>query len=268
MRFTGRNIIKGGLLSSTLIVALCWSSGAVAVPINIGDVILNGNFATSLASWTTAGAANQRLDTDVVNTTGGNAGFNNFFPASSGFAVLGNNAGNIGLLPIGGISSLSQGFVLPSIIGGNAVLDYTLSIQYRTVLDGTDSPPPSTVKDTFTGLLDATTLFAQDSNGLGSCVPIRAGCPDNQKVQDLYSPNAPFVLTGVTPGAHNISFVLNEALALAVANFTNTAAGIGQVQIIAVANVPGAVPTPGSLALLGLGLVLFGIAKQGSKRSR
>ena len=255
-----------GLVATTLILALGGISNASANPINIGDQITNGAFTgASLAGWTTTGSANARFAGNPINSAppngGGNTAFDNFFP--NAFAVLGENTGFITGAPNQGISSLSQTFILPSIVGGAAVTDYRLRIVYRTAFDGDDSAGPNNNKDVFSATLDSTLLFSQNSDPLPDCGP-SIFCPDLQITQDLIA-GLPIVLTGLAPGAHTITFTLNEAAgALNGPNGTNTAAGIDRVRVVAIAEVP----TPGSLSLLGLGLVLLGTFGAARYRSR
>lgn len=138
-----------GLVTTTLILALGGISNASANPINIGDQITNGAFTgASLAGWTTTGSANARFAGNSINSAppngGGNTAFDNFFP--NAFAVLGENTGFITGAPNQGISSLSQTFILPSIVGGppSPTTDCELSTGQRSM--AMTVPAPTTTK--------------------------------------------------------------------------------------------------------------------------
>jgi PEP-CTERM motif len=253
--------------TAVLVAALAISTAAGAASIPIGDVVTNGAFGTdaapSLAGWTltsTGASPNAQPSTAPVNTLGGNAGFNGFF--SSAFALLGNDsAASIGGVPgahEAATNAISQFFVLPEEIDGVEVMSYDVTISFRSVFDGKDSPLGSDPKDQFITSLDGITLTAQNSAPLPDCGPATT-CPDAQITADPYVVS----LFGLAPGSHLLTFTLFEtadALGAEAAPLTNTAAAIDDVSATAIANIP----EPGVLALLGLGFA--GLAARRRRR--
>ena len=229
-------------------------SQAQAIPLPVGEQIKNGPFGTnaapSLASWTTTGTVNARPSTNVINTSGGNAGFNSFF--DSAFAVLGDDAGGIAGDPESGTHSISQSFTLPLVIGNVAIFIYNLSIDFKAVFDGDDSVNPrlSTAKDTFKVFLNNQELASVDSNALPNCGP----GVDCLNAQRDFNQLLPISVTGISPGMYTLKFELNETSVAGAANATNTAAGIDSVSVTGVGN-PIPIPEPATLLLLGAGLV-------------
>ena len=234
-----------------------------AAPIAIGEQIANGNFGSdasrSLASWSESssesGFVDARASTNVINSAGGNNGFNGLF--TSAFAVLGDNTG--GGTPNAGIAgqtpegtySISQSFTLPALLGADTILSYDLNISFTTAFDG-DGGGSADADDVFSATLNSITLFSQNSATLPNCDPSTA-CANSQMVNNPFGTS----IFGLAPGTYTLTFTLLEQSGSA----TNTAAGIDSVSVTGFANSSSvqaaarSVPEPGSLALLGVGLV-------------
>lgn len=215
--------------------------------VSLGEQITDGSL-ISLASWDVSGSVIGRNAADLINITGGNAGFNSFF--DSGFASLGDSAGAIGGAPTSAVSTLSQTFTLLDSVSGGAVASYELDISFMSVFDGDDSPAAA---DVFTVTLNGTTLFSQTSLPLPDCVP-NAACVNNQLENDPFA----LTLSGLTPGTYTLTFALTEI----GGPTSNTAAGVDNISVIATAHVP----EPSTLALLGLGLL--GVAQARRLRTK
>ena len=228
-------------LLSLFFLLLAQKAGALP----IGEQIINGNFGSDagplLSNWTTSGTVNARASTDAINTSTGNAGFNNFFGSS--FAVLGDSTGNIGGVDDSGTHFISQTFSLPVIAG-----TYDITISFNSVLDGDDRDNINQV-DVFTVFLNSTQLLSQNSFSLPDCGPSNAPtCADNQLTQNPFSLN----VLGLSGGDYTLKFRLAENNNAQ----TNTAVGIDNVSVSGAANVQAtttAVPEPSALLLLGSG---------------
>jgi len=247
-------------------IAVAASIGAIgsasAAPIPIGEQIANGTFGSdaspSLTGWSESPSltdfVNARASTSVINSYGGNNGFNGFF--DSAFAVLGDNigggpnAGIAGQKPQG-TYSISQSFTLPALLGADTILSYDLNISFTTAFDG-DGGGSADADDVFSATLNSVTLFSQNSATLPNCDPSTA-CANSQMVNNPFGTS----IFGLAPGTYTLTFTLLEQSGSA----TNTAAGIDSVSVTGFANSSSvqaaarSVPEPGSLALLGVGLV-------------
>lgn len=183
-----------------------------AAPISIGNIISDGNF-QALNNWAINGTANLRAASDNINSSSGNAGFNNFF--SSSFAVLGDISGTITGGPDSGIHSISQTFVLPQSQNSVLIDTYDLTINFQTVFEGRDD---LTVNSNFSDIFSASLissnnvfpLFSQNSLVFASG-PIGSGATKNLQIM-----NNPFnqTITGLAPGTYTLNFVLDEKNAL------------------------------------------------------
>ena len=241
-----------------VLIILCFNVPSYAVPIPIGEQIVNGGFGTdaspSLASWVTVGPANARASIDTINISGGNAGFNNFFTSS--FAVLGDDSGNINGSPESGVSSIQQTFILPAVLGGSTVVNYDIVISFNTVFDGEGGQ--LTFSDRFLGSLlngISLTLFSQNSNIFPNGPPSTTN-PDNQLVNNPYTGS----ILGLQPGTYTLEFTLSELL-----QYNNTAAGIDNVSVTGSADVA-AVPEPSTLLLLGASLGGLALIRRKSRK--
>ena len=241
-------LLLAGLMAAAVVPT------ASAAPINLGNVIVNGGFGNALTNgWTTTGVVNRRAETDTINISGGNAGFNGFFPNGTTtnpneFAVLGDASGLIGGNSDSGISTLSQTFTLSSTIAQGTVESYDLRIRFRTVFDGRDEGDTPAGEDIFLATLSALQLFSQSSTIFPNGTPAVASA-NNQLENDTF--NALF--TGLLPGTYTLTFSLNESASTATdGGVTNTAAGVDGVSVNATANL---VPEPSTLALVGAALV-------------
>lgn len=277
-------VIRSAVLAAGLIGMPAAASASV-VP--LGNVITNGAFGASLTSgWSSSGITSVRLADDAINLRaaddgGGNATFDGFF---SGYvAVLGDAAGFISPTDPAseseGTHSLSQSFVLESLLHQGRVLSYRLELYFRTVFDGRESSnglaiddwddyegsemPESVAmvssdssgtrpSDVFAAHLVGTggtlVLFSQTSEDLGSCGPaVYPFCDDMQKVIDR-STNGPLTLDDLLPGEYTLSFSLHEASGGGPDDTQNsqTAVGIADVRVVAFARVP----EPSSLLLV------------------
>jgi len=266
-------------LATMVLLGLAGEAGAVP----IGQQIVNGEFGTgpapSLAGWIVVGTADARDNFTVINLLGGNTGFDRFFglpplefPPTNAFAVLGNrplcassiDAPQQGICsPLAGLSSISQSFVLPAVVGGSPVSSYQLTVSFRSVFDGRDA---LTFHDVFSVVLDGTVLLSRDSSPLPECGP-DGGCANQQLEQN------PFLTAAtVLPGAHTLSFRLEESgLDVSPADFTDTAVGIDVVSVLADATLETPVPEPPSGLLLVAalaGLALTRRARPAWPRSR
>jgi hypothetical protein len=207
------------------------------------------------------------LETDTINTSGGNAGFlvtpangnpTPFF--TSAFATLGDTSGAIGDDPDSGTSTLSQTFTLLDTIPEFTVESYNLRIRFRTVFDGQDDGNTNLGADIFKATLSAVDLlsqgalfpeielFSQISNALPSGAP-DVSSANNQRVHNNFNE----LYTGLLPGIYTLTFSLNEsdsATGDGTGGFTNTAAGVDGVSVNATA-----VPEPSTLALVGAALL-------------
>ncbi len=246
-------------------IAFAASIGAAgsssATPIPIGEQIVNGTFGSdaspSLTGWSETPVdsdfVNARASSNVINSAGGSNGFNSLF--TSAFAVLGDNPGggqNSGIAgqPPQGTYSISQSFTLPALIGADAIASYDLAISFITAFDG-DGGGSADADDVFSATLSGLTLFSQNSSALPDCGPA-ASCANQQLVNNAFSTS----IFGLVPGTYTLTFTLLEQ----TGSQTNTAAGIDSVSVTGNANAlavqaASSVPEPGTLALLGLGLV-------------
>lgn len=234
---------------------------AGAAPVFLGEQIVNGGFGTnaspSLASWTfspAGGEVNGRASTDPINASTGALGFDGFF--TSAFAVLGDSAGPVGAGPPNGTMLLSQTFVLPATIGSQAVIRYRLDLSVDVAFDGVDTAS-SGVDSFFAEVLAPNgthyQLFAWDSDAnLGS------------------SAHQSDFLTGLLPGSYTINFWQIETNVPgnpAVVGETNTAGGVDNVSIRAIAFVPDVnIPEPGAFGLLSLGLMAIFATRRRARR--
>lgn len=224
-----------------------------AAPINVGNMISDGDF-QALSSWAINGTANLRAASDNINSSSGNAGFDNFF--SSLFVVLGDISGTITGDPDSGMHSISQTFVLPQFQNSVLIDTYDLTIKFQTVFEGRDD---LTVNSNFSDIFSASLissnavfpLFSQNSLVFASG-PIGSGAAKNLQIM-----NNPFNLTmvGLAPGTYTLSFVLDEKNGSAN-NTTNTAAGIDNVTITGIAN-PLIIPITEPNTFFLIGFVLF-----------
>jgi hypothetical protein len=237
------------LISLILTVGLFATRDALAIP--IGEQIINGGFSANLTSWTTSGTVSARASGDVINTAGGNAGFDNFFGSS--FAVLGDSTGDIGGSEDSGTHFISQTFSLPVISG-----TYDLTLSFNSVFDGDDRDNINQI-DIFRVLLNSTELFAQNSFPLPNCGPGNSPtCSNSQLIQNPFSQT----ILGLPGGSYTLKFELAENNNAQ----SNTAVGIDNVSISGQSNVPAAsVPEPSSLIFLasGLGGVLVFLKRRG-----
>jgi hypothetical protein len=237
------------------LMAVSFVPAASAASVSLGPVIDYGGFQNNLwnTRWNTTGTVNRRAETDTINTSGGNAGFNGFFTDSNTnttnqFATLGDTSGTIGSTPDSGISTLSQTFTLLGTISQGTVESYDLRIQFRTVFDGRDDGNSANGADTFLASLNAIALFSQSSTPLPNDAP-NVISANNQLVNDPF--NA--VIFGLLPGVYTLTFSLNESASTGTSGgATNTAAGVDAVSVNATANL---VPEPSTLALVGAALV-------------
>jgi len=232
-----------------LAAPLLFASPSYAATVAIGEQITNGSFSSGLTGWTQTGTTQTRLSTDVINTQGGSAGFNSFF--GTRFALLGDIEGNITNQTWDVYSSIAQTFTLAPTIGGTDVFSYDLVISFLTAFDGRDST--GALHDVFLAELvtptGTITLFSQTSSGFPDVAP-STSATNNQLVNNPFSAS----IFGLAPGSYTIRFVLDEKADPSESIFTNTAAGIDSVSITGTA-----IPNPGTMALLGLGIVVVGV---------
>lgn len=233
---------------------------AQAVP--TGELIVNGTFqaATSVASWTVSGSAERRLATNTINTSGGNAGFDNFL--TTAFAVLGDDSGAIGGAPSEGISSISQSFTLLPVFGGQSIGEYDLTLKFQSVFDGRDDNTTTTANplpDIFRVLLNG-----EQYNVNSLAFPSGAPSTTSANAQIEHSGAIAITISDLLPGTYTLSFILDEASGGGIRT-TNTAVGIDNVSVTGDA-IP-MVPEPGTFVLLGGGLVALGLLGRNRKRS-
>jgi hypothetical protein len=84
---------------------------------------------------------------------------------------------------LAGLSSISQSFVLPAVVGGSPVSSYQLTVSFRSVFDGRDA---LTFHDVFSVVLDGTVLLSQDSSALPEWRPV---FPFRESGEDLQDPS-------------------------------------------------------------------------------
>lgn len=277
-------VIRSALLAAGLIGMPQVASATI---VSLGNVIANGTFEASLTSgWTSSGITSVRHASDAINLPaasdgGGNATFDGFF--FSRFAVLGDAAGFISptdsALEAEGTHSLSQSFVLSSLLDEGDVLRYRLEIHFRTAFDGRESSdgrvsdvldeydssnisennaaggrdssgtrPNDVFEAHLVGTSGSLVLFSQSSEGLGRCGPaVYPFCDDMQKVIDRLG-DRPLALDDLPPGEYTLSFSLHEASGGGPDDTENsqTAVGIDDVRVMAFARVP----EPSSLLLV------------------
>lgn len=248
------------VMMTLLAGVLLWAAPGQAAPISTGELITNGGFQTStgtvsLAGWNASTGVTGRLSTNVINTNGGNAGFNNFF--GSAFAVLGDTSGAIGSDTGNGTFTISQEFILPAFQGSVEIENYDLTVRFWTAFDGRDDNTSTTVSprpDSFSANISGISLFSQSSLVFPINAPSTASA-NNQLMNNPFT----YDLIDMEPGSYTLTFVLFEDNATG-ARTTNTAAGIDNVSITGSAD-PIPAPEPGTLVLLGGGLTalaLFG----------
>ncbi len=202
---------------------------------------LSGNPTTtiSLAGNAQADAAafnvrqgNNTIDGNSGSPTLGNGNFDNFFgPASNQFAVIGDNAGGLGGAPNGGT-------------GGNSSATMTLSFGLASIT----LQDPQRLNISFDFVFDANNVSNPDD------LFVNLALADNSLVSLLSITGGPTVASRGTY-SNTIDFA-NLAAAPSFLSFTLVEKGGNGSSAVGLDNLNvTAIPEPGTLALLGLGLL-------------
>jgi MprA protease rhombosortase-interaction domain-containing protein len=279
---------------------LLGSGNALALSYTFGNLLTNGDFEGGVAGitipgWSTSGgidAVNVRMDTDLINIKTGNVGFSTATIGTDGsgffgsqFAVLGDASRGINSTTPGewrsGVFKLYQDFVLAPNYNNEVVISYTLNFDFLSVFDGRDSlgfAGSDDVNDVFFATLinlgnaSKITLAETSSNGLTqTCIGNATLCPDSATLHQINT-SKNTSLSGLLPGKYRLELKLREianGLGIGVnsgsATRTNTAVGIDNIVVNGSVDTQngntGALPEPGALILMAIGLLGFQIRK-------